>query len=1223
MKINKNTPCPCGSGKIFKKCCANIKKEDRVFNDEFVNFIKNNNSIEILEFISYLQLIPENSSKIIRLEEIQHLIIDNLHSNFQEKKIDYKILKEIIIKKFPYDRNEDPSESCFSENLMFKNGNNIVFPGIAHDSTDINQLMINSIFLSSNEISDKCKLEIDEGITLILFLFKKITRKIKRYEFIDDYRGNITFPKKINESDFKNLFTFTKGELQRLITKLKLEYNCINDISIYYKDVNRLNINESNLLKKPFIVLNDEKYYLALPSSQMYCLNIFINDKLKENNNEYEFKKSFFRMSKYEGDLIFKKMGWRIASEYQSKIDFDIEIWSFDSNKFAIVYYILQTENDKSLFDKISTFVNSIKGNEESFILIGVSSYFNLEFQYHSIRQPDLSEFKYQMIIGLYDLKRLIVNWNLNKRDLWKYLKAEKRANDKGLNLFPAFSILTYFSYYKQNENSFFHSDDPTPNYLHFSYDIQGNKVIESLQKEDKHLVAFIDESGVPGYLPVTKYDILQYAPIYLADTYINGEIKVVLTKYTIPFWITGEKSFDLEAKNFIDAIAYWLHEFYETLNLFLEDLQSVPINIEVSLEEGFYNYTTVDLKNNSKETVQINYTINQICNKLTIIVPSNIHNMLKRNDNYGEQCIMETVLKGILELLRLNYNYNLEEVIIENIINNHMPLNMAKMIIAGNTIEDLKLEKRFLLNKVERLNKADSSIVLEDMLDWMSLDIPESILNKEAKINVCVKGIDTIISKIREIIRNFNSIELLKNVLLRNETLLSDSAFKQLRAVTYFECFKKYGDAVKEYIEEDSSNVRTSLSIRCLVEFIVAEPYYGQKKINDDDVDFLIALVDELIFLGTTKDLLSFDLDNPEMGKLPSGRLGINKEYFDKINSFSIESKKDEHFEFIENYNSNDIDKDDNQIENEKYYDKIDSVFKDEFGIEMFKLRQLMYELAHFCFENETSYMIFEDEELEQLLKNEFKLTKIEIDSFLNNFILNSRGNISNPPKDYEYQDIFPWRYNRRLSFLSRPILRVKDENEIHRNIISARHLVSSVDNFFALFFNGSLKVNKELKGINSLLAERNNIKGKKFRNEVCDWLSNNTLLEVIPYEFKIPVKGNDKNYGDVDILAFDKRAKIIYSIECKNTKQAKIIYEFQRDAKNYIEKQLPKHRNRTLWLRNNLTFISERFKFDFSEFRVKPYLISSYSLPIKLIKSIEDIEIFSISEVKRKKIF
>lgn len=1222
MKINRNSLCYCGSGKVFKKCCANIKKEDRIFNDELINFVRNNNSLELLEFVSYLQLIPENSSKIIRLEEIQHKIIHNLHDNYKDKRVDYKKLKQILDKNYSVNHNEDPSESCFSENIMFLNGNNIVFPGIASNFTETNQLILNSIFLNQNKLPESFKKEIGDGTFIHLYLHNKIAKKlgIKRYEFINDYRGKISFPKNLKLENFKNLFKIEKAEIEDLRKSRKIEYNILNDISIKHTEVDEVGTNESNLIRKPFITYKNE-YYLALPSAQMFSLNVYLINKIKEHNYFDEFKKSFLEVSKNEGQLAFRQMGWEISSQYEREIDFEGSILKFDTNKFAVIVYDLQTNEIKSNYDKIKKFIKKNKG-DNSFILISIQNNFDLEFP-NSTYLPYLKDFDYQIITSLQDLLRLNVNWKLEKRDIWKYLKAKDRAEKKGLNFPPFFSILTYFSYYMKNEKSFFQSDDKNPDFIYFTYDIQGNKVIEALQKEDKHLVHYINEMGGYGFVPVRKYQTIPHAPLYLADTIFNGETKFALEKYNFTIWITSLKDYDLETKNFVEAISYWLNEVYPSLNSVLNNVPNIPVNIEISLEEDFYCYTTDDISKNKNSKINFEYSINQKLNKIGIVIPSNIHNLISRNDNYGEKILMDIVLKGLFELFDKNFNITLDKNIISRILEIHMPLSMAKMIIAGNTIDNIQLDNRYISNNVERLNKADTSIVLEEMISWINIGIQEKIESKEEKIEVCEKGINTLINKIREVLLNFNSIELLKFIILRNETLLNNNAFKQMRAVTYYECFKNYKDAVNEYIEEDSKNIRTSLSIRNLIEFIVAEPYYGTKTPNNDDIDFLIALVDELIFLGTTKDLLKFDMDNPEMGKLPSGRLGINKDYFDKINVFSVETKKDEHYEYVENFTSNPPKKDIDKGESDKYYDKIDSVFLEEFGIQFFKIRALMYELAHFCYENKTSYLIYQDSEFEKVLKNEFNLTTTEIQSFLGHFSLNSRGKIGIPPDEYDYQDIFPWRYNRKLSYLSKPIIRIKDENGIYKNIISARHLVSSVDNFFALFFNGSLKINSDFRRLNSLLAERNNIKGKEFRNEVYNWLCENTSLEIIPYEFKIPVKGNDKNYGDVDILAFDKRNKIIYSIECKNTKQAKILYEFQRDAKNYINKQLPKHQNRTEWLKNNLEFLNNRFKYDFSKFKVEAYLISSYSLPIKLIQDIDNITIVSFNRIKRNNIF
>ncbi len=1219
MKVNKNSDCPCGSGKIFKKCCANIKKGDRIFDDEFAFFIKNSNAIKLLEFVSYLQLIPENSSKIVRLQNIQHKIIKNIHSNNSHIKNDYEKFKKIVDKYYASDYHEDPSESCFSENLMFFNGNNVVFPGLLNNGTETNQLILNSIFQYDNKISEKCKEEINYSATFLLFTHNKIARKlnIERFEFIDDYKGKITFPKRQSLNEYENLFSFPKKEIEQKIIDKKLPYNPVNDFGINYKKASQLEAEDPEYLKYPFIEYN-ENYYLTMPSSQMYALNTFLKRKIEEEKETVEFENTFLKTSKHEGDIAFRKMGWKWHESNSAQIDFDADVWKFDENKYAIVNYSLGSE-DKNLNKKIEDFILANKLNQY-FISITILSVYDLE-HLKSFKQSKIKSATYQLVTGLEDLKRTIVIWDLKSLDLWKYLKAKERAHAK-THLHPIYSILTFYSYYKRNEKSFFHSDDKVPDFIHFTFDIQGDRVIESLKKEDRHLAPAISGEGY-GYFPVSKYEILKHAPVYIADTVVNGELKLILEMYYFPIWIYNEKAYDWESKNFIDAIAYWLNEFSPSLNPLFAEVPKLPLTIEISLEESFSSYTTEDFIKNEGVKIKFDYIINSQLNKISITIPSVMNNALKENYNYGERMLMSTILKALIELVKIRFKINVSQNTIPYIIDKHMPIGMAKMIVADNTADNIKLDNRFIPSRVFHLDKADTSIVLEDMVDWMKIEIPETIKTREEKIRVCVTGINTLIEKTRELLSKFNSIELVKFVILRNEALLNGSSFKKIRAVTFYECYKKYTDTLNEFIDEDSRNIRTGLSLRNLTEFIVAEPYYGKLTPNNDDVDYLIALVDEIIFLGTTKDLLSFEVDNPEMGRLPSGRLGIQKDYFNKLNAFSIEHKKDERFEYTESFLKSRKKIMEDGFESEAYYDKIGLVFEEEFGIEFFKIKGLMDELARYCFEQNASYLVLDEQDFEKLLRNEFRLTEREIKSVLNHFTLNSRGNINIPPEGYDYSDIFPWRYNRPVSYLLRPLIRIQDEKGSYKYIFGARHLAAASENFIAIFFDGSLKVNSTYKKINSLLAERNNIKGKKFRNEVCEWLKYYTTLEVVPYEFKIPVKSNQKNYGDVDILAFNKVKKIIYSIECKNTKQAKVIYEFQRDAKNYMEKQLPKHLNRSKWLKDNLQFLGEKFNYDFSDFRIESLLISSYQLPLKITENIEGIDIYSFSQIKRERYF
>ena len=88
--------------------------------------------------------------------------------------------------------------------------------------------------------------------------------------------------------------------------------------------------------------------------------------------------------------------------------------------------------------------------------------------------------------------------------------------------------------------------------------------------------------------------------------------------------------------------------------------------------------------------------------------------------------------------------------------------------------------------------------------------------------------------------------------------------------------------------------------------------------------------------------------------------------------------------------------------------------------------------------------------------------------------------------------------------------------------------------------------KLNNGGNQIEKLLGVFRKRKGKKYRNKVKDWLMEQNDLRVIDYEVDISSKGHlkaDKDYGDIDVFAFDTKSKTILSIECKDTNKAKNI--------------------------------------------------------------------------------
>ncbi len=104
----------------------------------------------------------------------------------------------------------------------------------------------------------------------------------------------------------------------------------------------------------------------------------------------------------------------------------------------------------------------------------------------------------------------------------------------------PAFSILTYYKWYKRNFESFFPTDDAYPNYIGFDFTIQGEIIIDANKKNDRHFIFHYNNDNILGYLPVIKTET--YAPIYTSEEIFNGLLRMCIEKYVCPIWITLKK---------------------------------------------------------------------------------------------------------------------------------------------------------------------------------------------------------------------------------------------------------------------------------------------------------------------------------------------------------------------------------------------------------------------------------------------------------------------------------------------------------------------------------------------------------------------------------------------------------------------------------------------------------------------------------------------------------
>jgi hypothetical protein len=120
-------------------------------------------------------------------------------------------------------------------------------------------------------------------------------------------------------------------------------------------------------------------------------------------------------------------------------------------------------------------------------------------------------------------------------------------------------------------------------------------------------------------------------------------------------------------------------------------------------------------------------------------------------------------------------------------------------------------------------------------------------------------------------------------------------------------------------------------------------------------------------------------------------------------------------------------------------------------------------------------------------------------------------------------------------------------------------------------------------------------------------------------------PGKGPDgRGWGDVDVLAFDPRKKLVHACECKALMEARSVVEIVEQLTEFSgdrDDLLGKHLRRVDWLRKNLEIAGKAFGQDFTGCRLKHWIVSSNVVPMQYrqVHAIDYRRFIQFSELKK----
>ncbi|WP_205748862.1 YecA family protein [Emticicia sp. CRIBPO] len=1238
-KVERNDPCPCGSGKKFKKCCIDILgngykyKIENTGQSKFTEYLKNHESGHILDSITSLQLIPENYGKNCRIEKMAIEAVKNLRHGNSGNINDLNS----IIKNYPRDFEEDAPEDLFTDNVQFVGGNYIVMPGINSYSVEIFTNLSESIFKSKNDFSKEFKNEIYEGVALILnlgaVLFDKA--KLDRNLFVENYESKLRTQKPLLH------LHFTKDEILDICEENNINPQTIDHFVIdpnaseFLHDQSYL----SPLLFKPLVNF-DEKYFMILPSCQMSAINGYILQTAKKYNVRDILRNLCQQRTWMDIWSACEKMGWFLTSitlpEEKNNICIKEGVFELTENMLCYVCYVYPNElknvyewfeeenedllNEAFLNERIDDVITKLKKelSECQFLTLVLT---NTMGGVAVLEVNDPLEEEQRVSFNVFDFLHLAYSGELGKFDLWKYGKVYESTSKK-IKILSLSSIDAYATY-KNNGESFYLSDQANFNFLSITPGSGANFVRQAKINSDLHGVLSLI-NGFFGFQSVRRYG--DHAPIY-KPIFNHVPFELLLKSYDCPIWI---QNFQAKSENdvgfvefTVDAVCFWLDKVQPALGKKL-NLISPLLNIVLEFEDIIFDAFSFNLVD-SKEPFDFKMVSSFSNYTLTYKVPKVIQKLFIGGDNSGERILMSEILRGFNSIP----NLNIPDSFIEESLNAYMPLGQAKMILIFDTRRDMQLDTRWLLPPLY-ISDAEVNLLLDNLPDI--IDVPRPISKNfesvDEKKRFCNKVVTSLVRHLVSRLSEFDNNSLLRDLMCVNESLIQDSKYSKLKTSAQIHCFGNNQEILKKIFKKEKNLLHSSISTRCLIEFIVLNPATGKRKPSFDHLDELLTIMNIIINYGMLSDTLHFGMDDPEIVLLPSGRIGISKEFYDdKLQPFQQDNIIENIETQLEIFSSQFDIYSTPLKENEgtdTYFEKVNEAFLHDWGVKYDDLTAICLWAAEEATAQGSSVISMLETELITKL-NKIGIPLNQLEAGLKKLSFKYREGVISDGNGYTNVDYFPWKYNREFSYARKPFI-VLETEEGRGYFWGMRHCISAGNSLHYLLNSGRLSDSGSK--IKSLLGEINRVNGKKFRNDVLKWIKDNTTLLVWDYELTIKPGGHfnaDKDYGDCDIMAYDTISNQVYNIECKRTEQARNIHQMKNEMDDYIgrpgqKKKIAKHEERDNWLKANINQVK-----DFVNAQEQPtvtsLIITSELIPTRYLRSEEiALPILSFRELKKK---
>jgi hypothetical protein len=1133
------------------------------------------------------------------------------------------LLKDPLISGENVRQQEDTYEDVYVEEVVFHGGPRLVLQGLTNHSAHTARTLLNAIFrLTGNGLPQAYVDDARLLVTAVLALSHAVCGRagLKRGTMAAQaQRREPLVPGAARLGELRDAVTFTPEDLASLLPYggMQALHDWINDVGAHRVDLDS-SVTDDGLILRP-LLRHGPTLIVANPGELASALRHHLIVMAASYECRDELADAFRRTAAALTEELLTQIGALPRTPVAEAGPLVLR-QAFDGASDTIVDVGVLTD-DLSGYDPAEPFgswdiPNAGQPLQDCLDPAGTPD----QDDERTLRLAVTDDFARTQMIGLEKFRRpgpmlavpldeLQVMIDLDAKDplfLWRFARANERFHE--ISRVWSWSVLDSYSIYRDHDCSFYLDDDRSAIMVTVSVGSGANLRSEVQRRHDRHHIPGPDGDK---YVEVISMYGTDTAPIYYIHPR-HGHVALAVELPEATAWVlyAGDLSEAVSGLLFtlLEAVAYWIWQLASARPGILDNASGPDRRLRVAVVPddarrwdqvltGQSQEDAVALEENPDVAVAPWVAASRDSpGKLTVTILAEHARVLLSGTNLADRQLVAALAGALIP------SDDREQV--DTVTSRVAPRGPKRMILVWLSGDVLLVPTDVPVRTVQ---PAVTATLLDDLGHWLAgTGLSTGPIGSDARTGLLNQAVGYYYQRLEKTIADLSPDGLMAFMVSQDEALLQDGAKRAQRLPSQLACFGAESIPAHDLRTQDSKNIQAAVASRFLIEYTAATPPTGSTRINLMIYDELLALADELIARATLSDAIHYGFSQVELSLLPSGRLGVSlgDRYVAGTKATAAAEAEARHALALGPATASGAPQPtagtEQRSANAATRVRVDDAMRAEFG---FTLTQAIDGLSDLAAESAARGRGPTSEPVAQVrsrLQNLPGWDEETARAFLSKLTLRPRAKFMSPGID-----ACPWRFNRDLSYIRRPLIEITGPDGGALLMWSSRRAWFAARYWTELIFTGRLKgATQPMKTLMGTIRQDQN---KAFEREVKAVLAQSgfpfagTGVKRICAQRLLSTDGAD--LGDIDAIALDPATKTIIVAEAKDFELARTPAELANEAEDLLtgdKSAVRKLGRRAAWVQSHVALALRHFGVAATEtgWHVVPVIVTSRHL-------------------------